>query len=696
MADDSGEDLVSNVKVTGTEEATAQLEAYGDKGAAAFGKINEAAAASAAGVGKSSKKIQSDANDTSNALNRVNNAVRSGGPSQKALNDLSKEASNLSRNVVKTSRDIAQFATRIAALATAGAAAIAGIAKLGASVAQQLGQTTSAFDENNQAQQRAVAQNLSASQAAIQYANQQRQLNRQLADGTIDYDTYSNSLKQNKQAYRDQIRVTAELQAAQEDARIETEKLQKVAADRKAYDGLVATFGGPLTSALVQLGNVVIGLKNDFVQSFGPGAAAFVSTLTGVLNANAQAISNFFGQASDKIQTFVSQNGPAIQNALESIGTAAAAIFNGLIGAAPQLLSLFNNQIVPAFRALASIADQVTRAFNSMFGTNFSTGALVVIAIIANLTGGIKTLLAVGGVLKDTFVLASNSLKLLGVGIAPLQIAVLALAAAFIILNTDWTAFGQNLLTIWNTIVQKFSGAVDVLVSPFTAAWQAIQDGWTAATQFIVNGWNSVADFFNSIPGFVVGIFAQVGQAVVNAFTSAFDTVTNYVKGWVESIMKFIQPIIDSIKAITSATGSTGEDSAPAFAGGGKVRGAGTSTSDDILAWLSNNEYVVRAKAVRKYGTAFLNAINSGSLDLRGIVRGFAAGGSPFSSLAPAPLRFAPQVTSRGENGGVLNLTIDGNRFDGLIIPDRKTSESLIRYATSGGRKPSWTGKNKR
>lgn len=46
------------------------------------------------------------------------------------------------------------------------------------------------------------------------------------------------------------------------------------------------------------------------------------------------------------------------------------------------------------------------------------------------------------------------------------------------------------------------------------------------------------------------------------------------------------------------------------FATGGRVRGPGTGTSDSILARLSNGEYVLRAAAVRQYGTALLDRMN--------------------------------------------------------------------------------------
>jgi trimeric autotransporter adhesin len=47
---------------------------------------------------------------------------------------------------------------------------------------------------------------------------------------------------------------------------------------------------------------------------------------------------------------------------------------------------------------------------------------------------------------------------------------------------------------------------------------------------------------------------------------------------------------------------------------GGRVRGPGTSTSDSILARLSNGEFVMRAAAVRQYGLDFMQSLNEGRL----------------------------------------------------------------------------------
>lgn len=61
------------------------------------------------------------------------------------------------------------------------------------------------------------------------------------------------------------------------------------------------------------------------------------------------------------------------------------------------------------------------------------------------------------------------------------------------------------------------------------------------------------------------------------------------------------------------------------LAGGGQVRGPGTSTSDSIPAWLSDGEFVVRAAAVAQPGMLpILEAINDGNFAVRRAMGGLA------------------------------------------------------------------------
>jgi len=94
---------------------------------------------------------------------------------------------------------------------------------------------------------------------------------------------------------------------------------------------------------------------------------------------------------------------------------------------------------------------------------------------------------------------------------------------------------------------------------------------------------------------------------------------------------------------VQTVTGGAAPAEVPAFAGGGIIRGAGTGTSDSILARLSNGEGIIRNRAVAYYGENLVHRINS--LQLPKFANGGIVGGSSQSS------------------GSTVNLSIDGNRF---------------------------------
>lgn len=101
------------------------------------------------------------------------------------------------------------------------------------------------------------------------------------------------------------------------------------------------------------------------------------------------------------------------------------------------------------------------------------------------------------------------------------------------------------------------------------------------------------------------------------------------------------------------------------LAGGGYVSGPGTSTSDSILARLSNGEYVVNARAVGVYGKSFMDALNNLSF------------GAP-ATAAPAPRAAAgyspPAGGGRPAGAGEIHLH--------LHSPIIGSQEDLARYIT--------------
>ena len=126
------------------------------------------------------------------------------------------------------------------------------------------------------------------------------------------------------------------------------------------------------------------------------------------------------------------------------------------------------------------------------------------------------------------------------------------------------------------------------------------------------------------------------------------------------------------------------------FSTGGNVKGEGTSTSDSIPAMLSNGEFVVKASAVRKYGTGFLNAVNNGNFTkLHMPVARFADGGSVMREASDSTSRgiesFANNIGTNISNTN--NISIGLVRDDDAIIANFLHSSKGQKYLLDFNRK---------
>lgn len=189
-------------------------------------------------------------------------------------------------------------------------------------------------------------------------------------------------------------------------------------------------------------------------------------------------------------------------------------------------------------------------------------------------------------------------------------------------------------------------------------------------------------------------IQAGFSKEAAKKYSSVLDRVPNEVKtvfstpgmGAAQTKVKHLRDAILAIPnrkvSISVAVGTANKIEAmgaKAFSSGGPVYGPGTTTSDDIPAWLSDKEYVQTAYAHQKYGTSFMDAVNSGRFPAE-LAAGFARGGTPgvalqgatsgtvanaLSAVAPALLAAAravqaASVPSGGSQAGLVGL---GNWF---------------------------------
>lgn len=112
-------------------------------------------------------------------------------------------------------------------------------------------------------------------------------------------------------------------------------------------------------------------------------------------------------------------------------------------------------------------------------------------------------------------------------------------------------------------------------------------------------------------------------------------------------------------------------------ASGGYILGPGTSTSDSIPARLSAGEYVLNARAVKRFGVGNLDAINYGALGARargrGIPRGYAAGGSV------VPIGGGEMSARLGLEDGLVLRHLDTTEGQRWLVESIRKNKSAVR-----------------
>lgn len=179
----------------------------------------------------------------------------------------------------------------------------------------------------------------------------------------------------------------------------------------------------------------------------------------------------------------------------------------------------------------------------------------------------------------------------------------------------------------------------------------------------------------------------EVANVVSNNVTNGFMSMIDGSKSVADSVGDMARQIVNDLirmmiqaqvtRAAMSAIGGGfgfsegGAVAAQGFSNGGRVFGAGTTTSDSIPAWLSNGEYVIRASSVKKVGTGFLDYINglgtrSTSLPRGG--NGYAEGG--MVSPQGQPSKIAVEIINSGGEKEVTSADYDPKAMVISIVMD--------------------------
>jgi phage-related protein len=583
MADSNDENLVSQIQVTGGEESAKNIETFADRGAAAFQKLDAAANKASGDIQKSTADIAKTSTNAQKSVQAMNGIDLS--KFKDGVSKIQDGVSQLNAQFPKLTQAVGRFAQRMAIMATGAVAAGVGLAAAARNVVKAIDGQSDALDKQVQSQIDANNQALSAEEAQINLESSLRKLNQQLATGQISYADYSKAVQQLKADYNEQRRVADEVAQAQQRVKEENDRLTKSLADRKAYQGLIDTFGGPLVTAMAAFGRTAEQVRVQLVNAFGPGLAALIDKINDVITKNSGSITNFINTAGAKLNELVTKNGPALEKFFSNVGKAAASIATALIDAAPSIVDLFNNVIVPAVEKVAALFGTLASAINAVFGTKLTGGSVFLVAVIAQMSGSLRLLFALlksGGAIFKTFTgilgtvaelmgaafggkvgaqiakfgisitTATGPMKAffailksgvplivtlaevvatgLGVSFAVALPIVVALGAALIYLATqvDWKKFGADA-----------SDALSGLVN-----W--LKQTWTNA-QLTANGirgaWAGLGNFFSGIASSIAGFFSGLWAVLVAGWQV---TATGVQTAW-QAVVDFFSTVASSV-----------------------------------------------------------------------------------------------------------------------------------------------------
>lgn len=190
------------------------------------------------------------------------------------------------------------------------------------------------------------------------------------------------------------------------------------------------------------------------------------------------------------------------------------------------------------------------------------------------------------------------------------------------VMTPMFNAMGANVARVRQAVTDPAMAGIRSALSATGAHFTNSVNGtinpvWNAMGTNVQRVWTgTVNPAFNAIAGGLqntVRAFDQGATGIRNQWNRVRSATAEPVKFAIESV--FNQGVVGMWNSATELLGT--KKMAPYknyhFATGGYVRGPGGTTDDKIPAMLSDKEYVVNAKAVKKIGVKNLNAINSGA-----------------------------------------------------------------------------------
>ena len=187
--------------------------------------------------------------------------------------------------------------------------------------------------------------------------------------------------------------------------------------------------------------------------------------------------------------------------------------------------------------------------------------------------------------------------------------------------SAAWDGFKGSIGDAWNWVRGNvFNPLKDFVVKTIPSAFHdgvaAVGRAWTTIQDIVMAPWNWLQEHvFQPLHDFMFSTLPGVFSSGVAAIGRTWDSLQDMLKTPIRIAFDFVNAnVIDPVNSILGKfPGGLSIPSLPHLAGGGRVRGPGSGTSDSVLAMLSNDEFVVKASAATQHRD-LLDAINADQL----------------------------------------------------------------------------------
>lgn len=395
---------------------------------------------------------------------------------------------------------------------------------------------------------------LDIEQIEADFDKQIQRLERKLEDLEIDFKGSPSQLKELQAQTREAIRLTEMAKQAEIDAASSFEAQMQRRSD--ALDLFIRDLETLAFQTEDTFSKVAAGIGKAF--------AEYQKDLVTLVDITANAVTGFLDTITTGVADFIFDNENAWENFKANMLNISREIFEGFTKA-----------------LLQQVISSITDGGGSIFGNALQPSA---VGGAANSeTPGVGT----GGFLGGLFG-GGQEQQAGGVNAQPIQAGVQQVSQVLTQGATQIQGAIQQLTSATSSGGSQQRGAANQAANDTRQGGQVVGQSFQQAGQTIGSAANTAATTIQA------GAAGGGGGSFFGSILSAGIGLLGFAKGGMVSD----RPINNFIRH---------------YAEGGKITGPGTGTSDDILAWLSNNEFVVNAKSTSEF-LPLLEAINSGAL----------------------------------------------------------------------------------